>query len=404
MMVPVQGQETTGDRSEVWVWLAVGTALIAMAFSVIALLVTGAMDQWSSSEIAAQIGFSVLAVSFLTVGTLIARRQPDNVIGRLLLFAGWSWAMAFALYAISDLLAEQGSLDAAGAVEAVTNAFATLWVPAIAGTMLLFPDGRLPSARWRWLVAAIWACAAFGIIAPLTNGGWGGDVANVVRPNPIRDDVAPLGDIASGIFTILMAVSLGGSGTAVVVRFRRSRGEERLQLKWLAFAAAVGIGFTVLLLVVSEGAAAESAFLLLAGSLVVVLIPVSVGIAVLKYRLYNIDFVIKRTATYAVVVVLLAAVYVGGILVLGNLLPVEGDLAVVISTLAVFALFNPLRLRVQSVVDRRFSRLPYDPDRVTAELMQRLRDEPSPSAVSAAWLDMVDRTMRPTTSSLWTRG
>ena len=385
-----------------WVWFAVVSAAGSVIVATAVVAATGVIAEYSSSDLAAEFGLTALLASFLAVGALIALRRPGNPIGRLLIVAGWTWAVGFMLYALSAVVAQGGSVRAAGILEALTNAFATVWVPALAAVLLLFPDGKVPSSRWRWMRVAIWACAVTGFVAALSNGGWGGDVGNAIYANPMRDDLAPLGDIASAAFTGLMAVSVGGAAWAVVVRFRRSRGDERQQLKWVAFAAILSIGLVVVLAFLSEGAAASS-LLQFAAAAITILVPVSIGIAVLKYRLYDIDHVIRRTATYAVVVAVLALLFTTSVVVLGNLVPVDSDLAVVVSTLAVFTLFAPLRRRVQQAIDRRFHRLPYDPDRVAGELVQRLRNETDLAAIRAACLETIGSTFQPVAASLWTR-
>ena len=193
--------------------------------------------------------------------------------------------------------------------------------------------------------------------------------------------------------------------TSLVLRFRRSRGDERQQLKWLTYAAALLVVFPPTVGVPLErlGAAYLGA---VSFALAVSMVPAAIGVAVLKHRLYDIDRVINRTLVYGVLTALLVAVYAAGVFVLGPLLNPAGgesELAVAASTLAVAALFQPARRRVQTMVDRRFNRRRYDGSRTVAAFSARLRDEVDLDTLSAEPLLVVDQTMQPTTAGLWLR-
>jgi hypothetical protein len=263
--------------------------------------------------------------------------------------------------------------------------------------LLLFPDGHLASRRWRpvaWLAA--------GILATVL-------VANALAPGPLDSFprfANPLGiDLLGGVLDRVLALAgalyLGVTAScvaAVVVRFRRSRGEERQQLKWFAYAA--GLLLIFLLLNVLAGDPNNLFF-----GVGLTLFPLATGIAVLRYRLYDIDRLISRTLVYGLLTALLAGIYGGAVLVLGQVFGgVGGDPpsgVVAGATLAVAALFQPLRRRVQAAVDRRFNRRRFDAARTVETFSVRLRDEIDLDMLSAELLTVVDQTMQPTAVSLW---
>jgi len=341
--------------------------------------------------------------AFSIVGALIVLRHPRNLIG---------WAFCFGALAIELENAGGGYLEHArasdfGAVRsaAIVGLFAdALWIPSLAlgiiFTFLLFPDGRPLSSRWRPLV---WAAATLGLVSlPLT----------LFAPGPLyyaEDIENPLGLSAiAGVIEEAQAVSLVGMMTlffvsigSVALRFRRSRGSERQQIKWFFYATAlVAIGIPIAM-------AFESTVLgTILVEVVLMAIPASVAIAILRYRLYDIDLVINRTLVYAILTGLLALAYVGIVVVLqGILAPVtrDSDLAVAGSTLAVAALFRPLRTRVQGFIDRRFYRRKYDASETLESFSSRLRDEVDLDSLSQELVTVVGSTMQPAHASLWLR-
>jgi hypothetical protein len=274
-------------------------------------------------------------------------------------------------------------------------------IPLLSFGLLLFPDGHLPSPRWRpvaWLAGATLAMFVFGTAfhtGPLAN--------HPTITNPLAIDAAePLFGVLQPLSAVCFPVVLVCSAASIVVRFRRARGLERQQLKWLAYAVAV---FAVVVALASwewaGWAVAQVASLLAFG-----FIPLAIGIAILRYRLYEIDRLISRTLVYGLLTALLAGVYATGVFVVGRLLdPAQGrsGLAVAASTLAVAALFQPLRRRIQNLVDRRFNRSRYDAARTVEAFSGRLREEIDLDSLSAELLTVVDQTMQPTQASLWLR-
>jgi hypothetical protein len=341
---------------------------------------------------------AVLCLAFLTVGAYLGGRRPGNPVGWLLL--GWGMVMAFGSFAGAyvdrGLVRDPGSLPGP---DWVAWAEGVVWHPAfglLAFLLLLFPHGRLPSPRWRafaWLTVAVYL--SLSVSAALSP-----KAVHLYYPQatpPVRLPVAGLADTA---FDWLLGGQLLVLGTALgslVVRLWRARGEERQQVKWFVY--------TVVVVVVVFVA---TTFLLGAGYLFPLfgLIPVAVAVAVFKYRLYDIDRLINRTLVYGLLTALLAGVYAGLVFLLGRLLdPAVGEssLAVAGSTLGVAALFGPARRRVQELVDRRFDRRRYDAARTVEAFSARLRDHVDLDTLSTELLRVLDRTVQPTSASLWLR-
>jgi hypothetical protein len=345
-----------------------------------------------------------LTVGFPVVGAVIARRQPGHPIAWIFLGSGLGAGMAAFAYPYSKyaLVTRPGAVPLGMAVAWVSEwAWTTGGIPLLSFGLLLFPNGHLPSPRWRpvaWLAGATLAMFVFGSAfhtGPLAN--------HPTIPNPLAIDAAePLFRVLQPLSAICFPVVLICSAASIVVRFRRARGLERQQLKWLAYAVAV---FAVVVALASREWAgwvvAQVAALLALG-----FIPVAIGIAILRYRLFDIDRLISRTLVYGLLTALLAGVYTTGVFVAGRLLdPARGrsELAVAASTLAVAALFQPLRRRIQRLVDRRFNRSRYDAVRTVAAFSSRLREEIDLDSLSAELLAVVDQTMQPTEASLWFR-
>jgi hypothetical protein len=341
---------------------------------------------------------AVLSLTFLTVGAFLAGRRPANPVGWLLL--GWGMVMAFGsltgAYVDRGLVRDPGSLPGP---EWAAWAEAVVWHPAfalLAFLLLLFPHGRLPSRRWRpfaWLTVAVYL--TLSLSAAFSPGA-----VNLYYPeatSPVRLPVAPMADTVFGWVLGGQLLVLATALMSLVLRLRRAPGEERQQVKWFVYTVV-----TVVLVFVSTTLALGAGYLFpLFG-----LIPVSVAVAVFKYRLYDIDRLINRTLVYGLLTALLAGVYAGLVFLLGALLdPIAGDsaLAVAASTLAVAALFQPLRRRVQALVDRRFDRRRYDAARTVAAFSGRLRDQVDLDTLAAELLGVVDATMQPTRASLWLR-
>jgi hypothetical protein len=264
--------------------------------------------------------------------------------------------------------------------------------------VLLFPDGRLPSPRWRPLAWAAMACFALAAVCAMLYPALPA-LPGSRNPTGLYGSAGQLVRTAFPVLSMLLValpiVALG----SLLVRFRRSRGVARQQLKWLAYGAAPLVLVGILPLP-SQLRRWEEA----AGNVLAWALPAAIAIAVLRYRLYDIDRLINRTLVYGTLTVVLGAGYAGGVLLLGQLLGQgRSNLAVAGATLVVAALFQPARRRIQAVVDRRFNRRRYDAVKTIEAFSARLREEIDLDTLSAELLAVVDQTMEPTRASLWLR-
>jgi hypothetical protein len=351
------------------------------------------------------IGLLIAFGSFVVVGALVASRQPRNAVGWLFLAAPLcAIAAGFSeQYAYRALVDDVGELPA-GLV--VGWFYLWTWYPAIGMiglVALLFPDGRPPGRNWRWL---LWAYA--GLLALGTLG-----VAFYPAPifveapdspaNPVGISLLePIVVVVPLVFLLFVPLALGIL-LSVIVRFRRSSGEERLQLKCML----VGVMFLPVQIILSEVFPIHGGVGDLLFALAVAAIPVSAGIAMLRYRLYDVDVVIRKTLVYGVLSAVLAATYVGLVLAAQAVFSTfagGSNLAIAVSTLVVAALFLPVRSRVQGLVDRRFYRRRYDAQRTLEAFGARLRDEIDLAQLSADLRGVVEETMQPAHVSLWHRG
>jgi hypothetical protein len=369
--------------------------------------ISEAMGLTNIPEAVAAVLLTTLVLSLSTVGALIATRQPQNPIGWIMLAAGFAVGATLLTngYVDLSLALPQGRLPATQGVAWVTSWVGVLgFAPMVTFLLLLFPDGRLASRRWRpvgWLAVVAMATLALGLAftpGSLINRG---GVINPLGLAPIEGSLLEEG----GVGWLLVPVSVVLSAASMVVRFRRAAGEERQQIKWLALAAvfaAVGWVFSSL---TYETALEAAGILLVLFSFLG--IPLAVGIAVLKYRLYDIDFLINRTLVYGPLTTTLVALYFGGIVLLQRLFVIltgeKSTLAVVASTLLIAALFAPLRRLIQSFIDRRFYRRKYDAAKTLESFSAKLRDETDLDALSDDLVGVVRETMQPAHVSLWLR-
>jgi hypothetical protein len=343
----------------------------------------------------------LVVVSSMTVGALVASRRPRHPVGWLLLGVGLGVASNVLVepYVTYGLLVRPGSLP--GARHLVGFLYSSFFVAlSCAGfVLLLTPTGRLPSPRWRW-----WARAAAA--APVVTV-----VGLAVQPDPLAPEWYGNPLAVPALARVLLAPALVGiavvalallvAAGSLVVRFRRARGVERLQLRWLALAAA--LASVLLLVALVAGGLGRDPVVLASLALCLALLPLATGASILRYRLYDLDRIVSRTVAWTLLTVLLGLGYAGVVLGLGRLLPDSSTLGVAAATLAVAAMFQPARRRVQQVVDRRFNRRRFDVARTVDAFAARLRDQVDLDALSAELLAVTDRTMQPTTASLWLR-
>ena len=378
--------------------------LIAIV-DVVAFAATGPFDP--SGDVVGTVLFAIGIGSFAAVGALLRTRVPGNPIGILLLAAGTLLCLAMVLvrYGAVGALQVPPSPWSGGAELVGSTLFVYPFALALIGVPLVFPDGRLPSRRFRWVVGvtvagmAAWSLGAFvGTIAggspdgtPAT-GSSGGDTLLLLR------------DVLQLLFVGSLVVGFGAGVVAVALRFRRGDPVQRQQVKWLL--AVVGLAAVVLPLsfVPVDGSPELGVILSDVAILTLFALPLVIGLAVLRYRLFEIDRLVSRTIAYAVVTAVLAAVFLATNLGLQTwLAPAIGGstLGVAASTLLVAALFQPVRRAVQGPIDRRFNRARIDGERVLAAFGDRVREEVDLASLNHAVLATADEAVRPATAGLW---
>jgi hypothetical protein len=390
-------------------WAVWATTIAALLFALVYGL--GAHERaLDVRDISLFAAVSLFIVTFSTVGALVASRAPGNAVGWIMCWAGAGYGLAAASLSYADSRIETGSgFSTFGEVVVWVGGWA--WImgagPAASLLLLLFPNGKLPSRRFRpiaWLAVAgilsIFASIAF-VPGPLH------DYESVTNPAGIRGAeslLRAMGDLGGLAFFL----SVLGSLASIVIRYRRAVVEVRQQLKWLTYAAGV-VGLALVgsvlaeALISSPGLASDVSNLLVTTSLSA--LPIAIGIAILKHRLYDIDLIINRTLVYGALTALLAATYFGIVVLLQGVIPAAGDsdLTIAGSTLAVAALFRPLRARVQGFIDRRFYRRKVDAQHTLESFSSRLRDDVDLDHLSADLLGVVRDTMQPEHASLWLR-
>ena len=340
------------------------------------------------------------------VGTLIGLRRPGNTIGRLLRVAAFGFATGSLLVTYVEIAVyESGSLPAGPLLVWLGDLMFQLGFVVATFLLLLFPTGHLPSPRWKpvaW-IAAIGMALMFAAVLFGPGAFEGLPIENPIALESASPVLRLLGE--GGFYVTLVAIL--ASVASLIVRYRQAVAEERQQLKWVALSVvvlAIGVAGTVVWDMIngSTELSDDTGNLVIALSLTVV--PISIGMAILRYRLYDIDRIISRTVSYAVVTVLLGSAFAGLVFVLGGLLPSQGgSLVVAASTLAVAALFNPLRRRVQSIVDRRFNRSRYDLSRTIEAFAQRLNTEVDLDQLGRELQFVAGESMHPKSMSLWIR-
>ncbi|HEY6568946.1 MAG TPA: hypothetical protein VIZ22_01580 [Candidatus Limnocylindrales bacterium] len=377
-------------------WLVRAVALLTLTATAAATVVD-ALNGWPSGGLNALYG--VAAAVFILVGWLVVERASGNPVGLLLLTFG----SLFAAYLVIDIflrLRPEAPQAVAGALF-ISTLDAPMFI-VIALILIVFPDGRLPSPRWRPVVALAVLATVFVVAGTLFD-------ARPLRLFPRY--VSPVGipgvpaDALVLLSYIIMATLLALGAIAVVVRWRRGDSVEREQIKWVIAAAIVLLVAEVLNILTFDPAHISAPFVILA-TVAIALVPLAIGIAILRYRLYEIDRLISRTIGYAIVTGILGATFVVTIVGVQALLASftqSQTIAVAASTLVAFALFQPLRRRVQRAVDHRFDRRRYDGDRTASAFAERLRDEISVDALATELRTTIAASVKPSAQALWLR-
>jgi hypothetical protein len=349
------------------------------------------------------VGPVLACMSAATVGAVLASRRPRHPVGWLLLTLGLSlaWAGVPPAYAAYGLLARPGALPAAPTVARSWPIIIVTAQTALSFVLLLTPTGSLPSPRWRWW-ARVTAAATISLLVALAvaSGPLDPRYQVVGGPFELRGQGGVLlvvNQLALAVTTLAVVVG----AASLVVRFRRARGVERQQLRWVAAAAALAVPGAA----VALGGLAVGATAVVTGAILAcfVVLPLAIGAAILRYRLYDLDHIISRTLAYGLLTLLLGGGYTVVVLGLGQLLGRDSSLVVAGATLAVAALFQPARRRIQQVVDRRFNRRRHDTAQTIAAFSDRLHQQIDLDSVTVELLAVVDQTMQPTQVSLWLR-
>jgi len=392
-------------RTAAWLaWSLWGLALTLTALGLLLLALilshpnTHVYDYWFNNT---------LIVIDVTVGAIVASRRPENPIGWLLCLSGLATSISHfsAQYAIYALSARPDSLPAGEAFAWIVTWILPIMIGLGVFTILLFPTGRLPSRRWRWLG---WLTIAFVFVGAISGAATSGPVDGL---GPLRNPLGIVG-FTSGFKAVLYPMApflFAASALSVFVRLRRATGVERQQIKWFAYTAAV-LAITVFLQIITFAVEtplwfekAEFAVFTAAGTANTI----SIGIAILRYRLYDIDIIINRTLVYGSLTVMLATAYFGCVTatqaIFQTLTGQERlpQVAIVVSTLVIAALFNPLRRSIQSFIDSRFYRRKYDARKTLQGFSAKLRDETDLDALSDDLVGVVRETMQPAHVSLW---
>jgi hypothetical protein len=403
-----QGRGIGGITPRTASWLAWSLWALSVALTALSLLLLALIRSHPGTHIFDWWLGNATIVIDVTVGAIVASRRPENPVGWLLCLSGIavSTSSFTSQYAIYSLLAQPGSLPAGEAMAWIAS-----WtLPVMNGLqvsyLLLFPTGRLPSRRWRWVAWLIGAYVLAGVIASAFSPG-----AYLGSLGPIRNPLGVEGftNVYKAILYTLSPILFLAAALSVFMRLRRSVGVERQQIKWLAYAAA-GLPISVILIIISIAIDTPRWYEWAANAIFVAVIPgvpVSIGIAILRYRLYDIDIIINRTLVYGSLTATLVVLYFGGIVVLQRLFVLltgqRSTLAVVASTLLIAALFTPLRRRIQSFIDRSFYRRKYDARKTLEAFSAKLRDETDLEALNNDLVGVVRETMQPAHVSVWLR-
>jgi hypothetical protein len=389
---------------------AVATALCAVVIALIALAIP--LDRATRHvSTSGDLSSVVVGLPFALVGLVVARRQPRNGMGWILLATALFFVVQAdaSSYTVLDYRIHNGHLLFGPLAVLVQPS----WAPAIVCmvlALLLFPDARLPLGSWRWIlwpflgVAGLWVIGAFGIAAheianhtvQITTSG---DLSELSHPT----GAATWWGIVQNVFFPVVFISGLGSLAKQITSYRGSTGERRQQLKWLLAGGAIFVVGGVLSFTGSTGTSTVEHIVQVLGTLGLAALPVFVGIAILKYRLFEIDRLISRTLSYAIITGLLVGIYVGLIALTTRALPLSSPIGVAASTLAAAALFTPLRRYIQRIVDRRFNRAHYDAEATVAAFSSGLRDAVDLDRVQLDLVAVVHLSMQPSHVSVWLR-
>lgn len=395
-------------------WLPSSRSTRPLLGTAIVLVVVGVLtvsELAADTNVESETGILISVVLVSLIGGFLVARRPNHPVS-------WLMALGAVIGAVAGLSAgvlPPGMTEIGGwqVVVAVLSgpAWYGLLVTILVLIPLLFPSGSPPTPRWRWVA---WSTlSGWGVLSLAwafqerycTDWGDEGCRASVANPIGIEGLTNPeQSAVGAVIFGVLLICSLAAL-TSLVVRYRRSAGVERQQIKWVLFSVGLFVGFILVVDVLWIGTlgGAQPPGYKFAQAVVWVMIPASVALAILRYRLYDLDRIISRTVAYALVIGVLGLIALALVALLALFLPSDDPLVVAVATLVAAALFNPLRLRVQALVDRRFNRTRYDSERVIENFTGSLQDRVDPEVVVDDWVGVVEQTMQPSKVGVWVR-
>lgn len=398
-------RDVKGDAVRPWLrhlgsyaWALAGLAVVLLVATAVLAVVNRQVVVPDEEPWDARLVWAVLSIPALVIGALISSRRRDNPYGWVWLVMGLGLALQLYMSEYVFLSLHRPGVPlvgVAGILSGVGWATAYFSLPLV---LLLYPTGHPPSGRWNVLLRGILLTAAtaigFGVFSP-TEG-----------VSPVRNPIQATGVLGGAVETvvaggtILVLGSTVPAAVSLVARYRSAGPTERVQLKWFFFAAVVFVvGLIVDFFWELEGVGEA-----LKEGLVMAFLPVAVAVAILRHRLYDIDRIVSRTVSYAVVTALLVGIYVMGVFLLQRVVPASSDLAVAASTLAAAAAFNPIRRRVQSAVDRRFNRARYDAVRTVEQFSERVRIAADATDLTAELQRVAASVMEPAHLSVWLGG
>jgi hypothetical protein len=376
---------------------------LACAFLVLVagILAVVTKDPWPSND-----GLVIVTLALGgTVVLAILRRQPGNAVGWLFLAAALVGLVDTVAreYLVLDYRQHGGSLPLGRVAVEIRGGMALLPFLILFPVILLFPDGKAPSRRWRHALWAYALGATVFSVAQFADETTTGKFAVDIRGGLTNGSNGTFAGLLWGLLTPFFLVFWLASVGHQIRRWREANGERRAQLKWLMSGAAISVVCSVVLVTVGDGSSLASRLVGNVALLGIATLPVAIGVGILKYRLYEIDRLISRTLSYAILTGLLVGVFLGIVILATRVLPFSSPIAVAASTLAAAALFNPLRIRVQHLVDRRFNRARYDAEATVAAFRARLRRAGHSDAVREELVRTISRAVEPTSMSLWVR-
>ncbi len=377
-------------------WFLVGTLAALLVVGEFALIASG--SYLSASELVDSLPFFGVLVITLVVGWLLAVKRPRNPLGWMLIAVPGLFGSVVPVSMLADALVERQPGVTAWLYwysSPITDTWS--WLPPVAILLtqipLFFPTGRLPSPGWRWFWAyTIVAVAISCVVISASPGEVALGIRNPMPPLPTDEPWLVL-----VVFGGLLATSFVGSVGSLFVRYRRAAPFERAQIRWVLWAVAIAVGVLIVVWLIPG----DWPIVNTVGSLTYGLIPIAIGVAVMRYRLYDIDRIISRTVGYAIVTVAVVGTYVLVVLTIGSVLPGLPAVGVALATLAAAAVFLPLVRRVQRFVDRRFDRERYDAEKVVERFGERLRTGADPASTGPDLAAAVEQTLAPASVGLW---